>query len=429
MSELKVVWEKLRYHPVQSALWTYTGRFAAVVAGRQSGKTEICIRKLILQLPIKKPWPDPIYYYVWPTYAQAKRNAWDRIIRMIPKVWVASINKQDWCIKTVFGSTLFILGADKPHRLEGNPTDGIMVDESSDQRPGLYALTIRPMLAMRNGFCYRLGVPKRSGIGRAEFREFYNRGLERKDGIASFYWPSSTVWTKEEIEESKRHMTELDFQEQCDAMWKDEGGGVYYAFTPDNVRDDINYDPSREIIVGCDFNVDPMCWTLSHYKDGKILVFDEIMLRNTSTQATLDYLNNKYYQHTAGWRFYGDASSRARKTNATKSDYLIIKNDARFGHKRVFFPQKNPHIRDRFASVNAAFKNAAGDIRLYVSINCKRLINDFSIVSYSEYSSDIEDYRGTDIGHMSDAIGYVIHRLIPFKVPCDAVPTIHTSAA
>ncbi len=33
-------WEKLRYHPVQAQLWAYTGRFAAIVAGRGSGSRQ-----------------------------------------------------------------------------------------------------------------------------------------------------------------------------------------------------------------------------------------------------------------------------------------------------------------------------------------------------------------------------------------------------
>lgn len=428
----KTIWPVLRYHPVQAALWTYTGRFCAVVAGRQSGKTEVCQRKLALQLPIKKPWSDPIYFYVLPTRAQAKRVAWDRIIKLIPKEWIVpkiGINISDMSIKTIFGSILYITGADKPHRLEGNPADGVIVDESSDQRPGLYERTIRPMLAMRNGFCYRIGVPKRSGIGRLEFRDFFNRGIDRKDGIVSFYWKSSDVWTAEEIEAAKSQMSELDYAEQCEGMWIDQGGSVYYAFSNDNVRDDslVCYQPSQEIIVGCDFNVDPMCWTLSHYIDGKVYVFDEIFLRNTNTQSTLDFLYNKYYQHDSGWMFFGDATSRSRKTSSVRSDYLIIKNDARFGEKKVHFPEKNPHIRDRFAAVNAAFKNAKGDIRLYINMNCKRLINDLNMVSYVEGTSNPEDYSGTDVGHTSDAMGYMIRCLMPVIYENPVAPAIYAA--
>lgn len=419
-------WEVLRPHPVQSQLWRYTGRFAAIVAGRGSGKTEICRRKLILQLPIKKPHSDPLYFYVLPTFAQAKKVAWYPIIKMIPPEWIApnGINKTELSIETVTGSKLYIVGADKPERLEGVQADGVMVDESSDQKPGLYQRTIVPMLTHRNGFCYRLGVPKRTGIGRAEFREFFNKGQLGEDGIASFYWESADILTPEQIAQAKSQLDEQDFNEQFRAKWVDVGSSIYYNFRSGNIHPELMYDPTHPIYVGCDFNVNPMAWVLAQYIDGIVRVFDELFIRETNTPAMMDMLNDRFRGHSAGWRFFGDASSRSRKTSATRSDYLIIKNDARFGEKKVHFPKRNPHLRDRFASVNAAFCNAAGEIRLYISDRCKRLINDINSVSYIEGTSEVEDYSGTDIGHISDALGYLIHFVMPIRLQNIASPAV-----
>lgn len=427
--KLNARWKPLRYHPVQSQLWQYNGRFAVVVAGRRSGKTEICRRKLILKLPIKKPWPDPIYVYLLPTFQQAKRVAWYPIIDMIPKNWIAKngINKTELSITTVFGSKLYISGADKPERLEGISCDDCIIDESADQKPSLFPRTIVPMLADRNGGCYRIGVPKRTGIGRIQFREAYERGLSGEDGIASFHWKSAEILTPEQIEEARAQLDPVDFAEQFEAQWQNIGSTVYYNFSEDNLSYDVKYDPTRAITVGCDFNVDPMSWTLSHFIDGKFYVFDEIAIRETNTPKTLDTLYNKYYNHLAGWDFYGDASGRARHTSATRSDYLIIKNDARFGQKHVFFPRKNPNIRDRFAAVNRAFKDANGNIRCFINPSCKKLINDLRTVNYEEGTTELEDYEGTSIGHMSDALGYSVHRLLPIKLEYDSMPSVWSS--
>lgn len=412
-------WKKLRYHPVQDALWRYTGRFAAVVAGRRSGKTDIMRRKLILQLPIKKEWPDPQYWYVLPVREQAKRVAWGHLQHMVPDNWIAKngINQQELSIKTIFGSILYLVGADKPHRIEGNPIDMAVIDESCDQRPGIDR-SILPMLAERKGCLYRIGVPKRFGIGRSEFKEFYEKGLRGEGETRSFFWESVDIIDPAEIELMRQSMTLIDFEEQFKAQWKDTGSTVYYNFNPEiNINNEIaRYDPIHEIYVGCDFNVDPMCWVLGHYIKGKLVIFDEIFIKNTNTPRTLDYLHEHYRDHLAGWKFFGDASSRARKTSATRSDYLYIKNDARFGQKKVFFPKKNPHVRDRCSSVNRAFGDASGNIRCYISSRCKHLINDLQNVSFEEGTSDIEDYSGTDLAHMSDAFGYLVHGLMPIKV-------------
>lgn len=424
-----IAWQQLRYHPVQSALWNYTGRFAAIVAGRGSGKTEVCRRKMILQLPLKKEWPDPLYFYVLPTFAQAKKVAWYPITRMIPKEWIVKngINKTELSIETIFGSKLYIVGADKPERMEGVQADMVMVDESSDQKPKLYERTIVPMLTHRNGICYRLGVPKRSGVGRAEFRSFFTKGMKGEDGIASFYWKSSDILTPQQIAEAKSQLDQQDFEEQFEAKWHDIGSSVYYNFREGNVHPELYYDPSQRIYVGCDFNVNPMAWVLGHYVEGKLRVFENLFIRETNTPAMMDFLHNKYYAHTAGWTFCGDASSRSRKTNATRTDYLTIKNDARFGDKKVFFPKRNPHLRDRFAAVNAAFCNAVGDMRLYIADTCTKLINDINSVSYEEGTSEVEDYSGTDIGHLSDALGYLVHHLMPIKLGQTATPAIWSS--
>lgn len=425
-------WRALRFHPVQAQYWQYTGRFAAVVAGRRSGKTDISRRKLILQLPIKKEWPNPIYFYVLPTFAQARRVVWYDLVSMIPESWLIKdgANKSELSFTTIFGSKLYIVGADKPHRLEGNPADGVVIDESSDQKPDLFQRTILPMLADREGFCYRIGVPKRSGIGRVEYRDFYNKGMEGNPNHRSFYWKSADVLPAEEIELLKSQMDPVEYAEQMEAVWQDIGSSVYYNFASlRNVSDEksiplLQYDPTLPIYVGCDFNVDPMCWTIGHFVDGKLYIFEELLLRNANTPGTLDFLFNRYANHLAGWFFYGDAAARARKTSATRSDYLTIKNDARFGQKKVYFPKRNPNVRDRIASVNRAFKNAKGDIHCYIHQRCKRLISDLQMVSFKEGTTDLEDYRGTDIGHTVDSFGYLVHSLMPIKLDRTVTPEV-----
>lgn len=436
VDDLKRYWHRLRDHPIQSqvwdCMWRQNVRFISICAGRRSGKTELCRRRTVGCLPLEKPWPNPIYVYLLPTYSQAKKVAWEPILNLVPKNWIrkkGGINIQDMSIKTIFGSTLYVAGADKPHRIEGIGVDGVVIDESSDQKPGMYGKTIVPMLAERNGWCYRIGVPKRTGIGRIEFRDFWKRGVRGEDGIRSFHWESADILTPQQLAEAKAQLTQEDFDEQFRAKWLDIGSNVYYNFKDHNINDIARYDPTQEICVGCDFNVDPMCWTLSHFSDGKFYVFDEVFLKDTNTPRTMDYLWQKYRDHQRGWRFYGDASSRSRKTNAVKTDYLIIKEDARFGQKKVYFFKKNPHLRDRFASVNAAFSNAAGDIRCYIHPDCKHLINDFNSVSYVEGTSELEDYHGTEIGHMSDGFGYMVQRLMPIKLTYNVVPEVILTAA
>jgi len=415
MQGLPTAWTPLRFHQKQHEFWTSTFRFKALACGRGSGKTELCRRFIVRMLPVRKPWSDPLYFYAMPTYNQARRVAWDKIMDLIPRDWIDSVNVNSMYIRTKFGSTLYIAGMDNPARIEGSQYDGGIIDESSDIKCGVFDRSILPALAHRVGFCYRVGVPKRYGIGATEYKEFFDKGLTgEEENIKSWTWPSTDLMTNEEIAIAKSVLGEADFREQYEASWESVGGAIFHAFSEQrNVRRDVSYDSRKPILVGSDFNVSPMSWVLAHRYGREIHVFDEVFLRNTNTQKTLDYLFDHYHQHQAGCEFYGDATGRSRKTSAVTTDYIQIRNDERFTPKRIYYPKKNPVLLNRFASCNAMFKNAAGEVRCFISPKCKKLINDLNVRAYKEGTREPDD--SLDIGHMSDGFGYLIYKLFPVR--------------
>lgn len=416
--QITPAWTPLRFHQAQHEVWTSDYRFKALACGRGSGKTELARRYIVRMLPIRKPWPDPLYFYAMPTYNQAKRVAWIKILDLIPKDWIESVNVNNLFIRTKFGSTLYVAGMDNPARIEGSQYDGGIIDESSDIKPGVFDRSILPALAHRVGFCWRIGVPKRFGIGAFEYKSFFDKGLhENNEGIKSWSWPSTDIMTDEEIEIAKRVLNSADFREQYEASWEAVGGLIFHAFTDrENVDDAADYNAEKPILVGSDFNVNPMCWCLAHRYHDEIEVFDELFLRNTNTPAALNHLYSKYKDHMAGWEFYGDAAGRHRKTSAVQSDYIHIRNDRRFDvprTKKIYYPQKNPLILNRFAACNALFQNAAGEIRCRINPRCETLLTDLRNRAYMEGTRVPDD--ALDMGHMSDALGYLIYKLFPVR--------------
>lgn len=408
-------WSRLRYHEKQSLLWRTAERFPCVAAGRGSGKTELERRRIVRWLPVKKDQPA-MYFYGLPTYGQAKRVAWDPIRRLIPDSWIKKELASELYIKTHFNSELWIVGLDKPQRIEGNQWDGGVIDEACDTQPGTFAKSVVPALTHKRGWCHRIGVPKRFGIGANEFRTACEQ--------AKLYlnWPSTDILSEAELEEPRRMLDERDFREQFMASWESAQGLIFYAFDRlANVRD-VFYDPSRKILVGSDFNVDPMCWVLGQKHGEELWIFDEVVLRNTNTQATLDNLHRRYPNHQAGWEFYGDASGRARKTAAALSDYVQIRNDQRFGRKGVFYPSHNPKTADRFAACNAMLCNAVGQRRLFIDRKCKRLIADMEGRAYVEGSREPND--SGDMGHASDGLGYLVYIAFPIRVQLTQGPQV-----
>jgi hypothetical protein len=322
-----------------------------------------------------------------------------------------------------------VFGLDKPERIEGDPWDGCVIDESSDIRPKTFDRSIRPALSDRKGWAWRIGVPKRFGCGAAEYRKFYEacKNGTYPDG-AAFSWPASDILDPEECKHARETLDAKDYHEQYDARWETAGGQIFYALDFDcNVRA-CDYRANQPLIIGSDFNVDPMAWVLGHRSaDGKTLeIFDEMWLRDCNTARALDVLWQRYGEHhQSTFEFYGDASSSANKTSASSSDYMQILNDKRFRDKGavVRYPKANPRRIDRFACCNALLLNAAGERRCYIDPRCIHLIEDARNRAFKEGSREPDDYG--DVGHITDAWGYIIHKLWPIRVATGTTLKIH----
>lgn len=430
---LTQAWFPLNYHPIQARVWRDSARFKALACGRGSGKTELSRRYVVRMLPVKKKHHDPpMYFYALPTREQARRIAWEKLKALVPDNWVVgSPRESDLVIKTVFGSSLHLVGMDKPHRIEGNQWDGGIVDESCDQKPGHFDRSIRPALSHKSGFCWRIGVPKRFGCGASDFRKCWLDWGKLGAGYASYTWPSHDILSPEEIQDAARSLDQKDFDEQYGAIWQGTSGLVFYAFDEAlNVDDKITYDPNKPIIVGSDFNVSPMAWVVcQQLNPGKphLHCVDEIWLKNSNTQQALDMLYKRYPNHDAGWIFFGDATAQSRKTSATSSDYAQIQNDQRFVRKKIHYPKANPPRADRFAACNRLFCNALGERRFWASPRCKNLIHDLTSRAYVPGEKNPDDHD--DIGHITDALGYIIWRVWPVIPTSQTASTVLVGAA
>ena len=316
----------------------------------------------------------------------------------------------------------------------------------------LVDLAVLPALTHRDGWLWKIGVPKRFGIGAYDFKTQFLRAMkerraaEREGRIpaeAAFIWPADGIVPQARLDFYRARMDPMDFDEQFGAQWLEVGGGIYHSFSAaedglGNVRP-CNYRPDFQIYVGMDFNVNPGAITLGHKileaSDGRpanrFEVFDEFHLLNTNTQRMLDTLWNRYgapgRNHQTGFRFYGDATGKARKTAAATSDYTQIFNDARFrdqpGGRIINWQKSNPPRTDRFACTNALIKNGEGVRRLFVDPRCGNLIDDYMHRSYRERSRELPPDEGM-LGHHADSCDYIIWRVFPLRLNTQELPEI-----
>lgn len=400
-----------------------TARLKAVEAGRGGGKTELAKRVLVSSLAIPKPWKAE-YAYFAPTEQQAKRIAWDDLISLCPKEWMmgGEPRRAELRILTRWGTSLWVVGMDKPSRIEGKQIDGGVVDERSDMRPGAVIKTIYPMLIHRDGWLWEIGVPKRFGPGAVEFTKLIEDG--RGEGSAvmgelslqSFQWSSEDIVPAERLAWLKERMSEIDYTEQILGRHVAAGGAAFHAYGPLNERT-CRYDPTKPVEVGMDFNRTPMSWVLGHYYEEpheRIDWFGELWVEEANTLACLDLLYERLKKHQGGIRMYPDASCSQHHTSAQVTDLQLLYNHdgMRKLGREVLIQSQNPRVVDRIATCNAAFHSMDDRRRMFVDPDgCPRLLSDIK----SRPSPTMIDAPKMHKlqGHPTDAMGYAVMGLMP----------------
>ena len=211
-------WMPLNYVPEQARLWNGKARFVCVVAPRQSGKSLLCFRKIILEALRRKGR----YIYVLPTINQARKVCWKRMCEMLKPLSheVLAMNKSELSFYFKNGSVLALESGEKRERIEGVSITGAIIDECSDQLPGLYELSVFPALSqIDNSWCWRVGVPKSNGVGGQDFKEACEKYLalsEHDDQFAYIHW---TYANKEFRKIMRMTLDEKGFREQALGKW------------------------------------------------------------------------------------------------------------------------------------------------------------------------------------------------------------------
>lgn len=166
---------------------------------------------------------------------------------------------------------------------------------------------------------------------------------------------------------------------------------VVKDFSKENIKE-IFYNANIDIHISCDFNVDPMAWVLAYKTEDKVFYFDELVIENTTTAKTCDEFYRRYPNHKGKIIINGDASGDNRSCTSEYTNYVIIKKKMEsFGYDtEIKIKAFNPPIKNRIAAFNAKVRNAAGEVNLYVSSKCEKLLYNIYNLRYIEGTSKID---------------------------------------
>ncbi len=410
-------------HTKQKEFHAATTRYRVACFGRQAGKSTACLNELLF-----RAWsrPGTTYWYVSPTYEQAKVQ-YRRLVGMLWPVSEIMLkkNQSELRIKLINQSQIRFVSGETGQRLRGETLHGAVIDEVRDQHRELWPQVIRPMLTTTQGWAAFVSTPS----GHDHFFDMAERA--KVDPDWTFLTAPSTcnpLFTEAELLASKHELSGPEFQQEILAEFVDlHRGKAYLGFGAHNLRDTNPFSPSHErvspylpITVGLDFNVNPMHWTIGQRRNDDFYWYDEIHIENTNTQECAKELIHKIGSHAPGVVLCGDASGNSRHTSASSSDYVIICQalDAAGIRWDNRTPEANPSVKERVNTVNSKLMSASGKVHMWVNpTGCPHLKRDLERVSWKQGAQTLLD-QTTDptLTHASDSIGYPVVALSPMQV-------------
>ena len=182
-------------------------------------------------------------------------------------------------------------------------------------------------------------------------------------------------------------------------------GRVYSSFLArpwpaGNVDEGIE-DPGGTLLVGMDFNVNPMSAVVATRAVDECLIHDALEIDTSNTEEMARELRARYPdRHVV---VCPDPSGSRRQTSAPvgQTDHTILK---RFGFE-VRAPRAAPPVVDRINNANAMYESE-GRRRVRVHPRAEALLTGLGNLVYKEGTSQVDKASGFD--HICDAADYLL---------------------
>jgi phage terminase large subunit len=384
-------------------------RFRVAVCGRRFGKTHLAIRELA-KYAAK---PDQRVWYVAPTYRMAKQIVWKKLKKKLLAInWVKKVNEQDLTLELVNGSEISLRGADNYDSLRGVGLNFIVLDEAADIDSEAWYEVLRPTLSDTGGHCLFLGTPK----GMNWFKDVFDNHLTKNNWVSfQFTTLDGGNVPADEVESARVDLDARTFRQEFLATFENFSGIVAYSFGKHNIKPAEEISAHEPLILGTDFNIQPMsCTVMRRTKDGLHCV-DEIVINGSNTNELVDEIRNRYPKNPI--TIYPDPAGVQRKTSANGNTDIKILENAGF---TVRYHRQHPLVKDRINAANSLFfARDNGSTRFYIDPKCKHTIKSLQQFCYKEGTQIPDKDSGFD--HMFDALTYAIQYLFPINKERDPI--------
>lgn len=206
-------------------------RFVVLVWHRKAWKTSLAVNQLMIEA-MKVPGT---YWYVAPTYGEAKRTVWDDL-EMFPRYCPPNIwdkrNKSNLTISFPNGSIIYILSADNPDVLRGPNPKGVILDEYDTMKSEMWSAIVQPiMMANPKSWCWIIGTYK----GRKDLHRKFTYAKQQMEelGDKSQWYASilkastSGIIAPADLEEARKTTTEAFFKQEYECEPLENASAVF----------------------------------------------------------------------------------------------------------------------------------------------------------------------------------------------------------
>ena len=405
------------YHPHQSQLQVLKDnhRFKVLSCGRRWGKTTLAINKLLKEALLDEKTD---YWYIAPTYSQAKTIAWRYLVqqyRELPSELQLGKNESELWVEVGNRCRITLKGAENEDSLRGSKLGGLVIDEIASIKNFKYLWdeALRPTLTDKKGWGLFISTPK-------GYNHFYELFTNKDADYKSFHYTSydNPFMDSSEIDKARLELTEDAFAQEYLADFRKFTGLIYKEFSREiHVLNEIPLDGFSSYYRTMDFGaVNPtVCLFIKVDRDDNFYVYDEYY----ETQKTTDYHAGQIlakYPLTYFRATYADPSGRQEildyarwglhLTPANKQILDKITGAMRSPGERDWVNYGIEQLQQRL-KINAITKKP----RLFIGNNCVNTLREFESYRWEE-SKNLElnskevPVKAND--HTLDALRYFI---------------------
>ena len=291
--------------PLQKDMHKELKRWNVLVMHRRFGKTVWAVNQLI-KTTLTCPLPRPRTAFVAPTFAQAKRIAWDYVKFYAGVIPGVQFNETELRADFPNGGRIMLLSAENPDALRGIYLDECVFDEFGMQNPRVWGEVVRPALSDRQGSACFLGTP----AGHNHFFDLLETAKGQiAEGSGDWYYKickaSDTGIVKDtELEAAQAQMTPEQYEQEYECSFTAAIIGAYYgkllADSDDAGRvTRVPYDPAYPVHTAWDLGINDSTaiWFAQVFRGGAVNVIDYYENSGVGLDHYADALNRKEYTY------------------------------------------------------------------------------------------------------------------------------------